>query len=45
MGIYKTSILWKALAFWGVFLALYGLYKFIPVYPLSLICGVCESNF
>ena len=42
---YKASLLWKALAFWGVFLALYGLYRFFPVFPLSLICGVTESNF
>lgn len=42
---YKANVLWKALAFWGVFLALYGAYKFLPVFPLSLICGVTESNF
>jgi hypothetical protein len=41
----KAHILWKALAFWGVFLTLYVAYKLFPVFPLSLICGVNESNF
>jgi len=42
---YKASIIWKALAFWGVFMLLYGAYKFFPVFPLCLFCGVTESNF
>ena len=42
---YRSNLLHKTLAFWGVFLSLYGLYRFFPVFPLSLICGVCESNF
>jgi hypothetical protein len=42
---YKANVLWKALAFWGVFLTLYAVYKFFPIFPLSLICGVTESNF
>jgi hypothetical protein len=42
---YKASVIWKALAFWGVFMLLYGAYKFLPVFPLCLICGVTESNF
>jgi hypothetical protein len=42
---YQAKVLWKALAFWGVFLALYGVYRFFPVSPLHLICGVTESNF
>lgn len=43
--IQTNSIFWKAFAFWGVFMVLYGLYKFFPVFPLSLICGITESNF
>jgi hypothetical protein len=42
---YQANVIWKALAFWGVFMTLYALYKFFPVFPLSLICGVTESNF
>lgn len=42
---YQVNVLWKALAFWGVFLALYFLYRFFPVFPFSLICGITESNF
>jgi hypothetical protein len=42
---YKASLLWKTLAFWGVFMALYVAFKLFPVFPLSLICGVNESNF
>jgi len=36
---------WKALAFWIVFMILYFAYKYFPVFPLSLICGITESNF
>ena len=42
---YKANFLWKSLAFWLVFMILYGAYKFFPVFPLSLICCVTESNF
>ncbi len=42
---YKTNVLWKSFAFWLVFLLLYGVYKFFPVFPLSLISSVTESNF
>lgn len=45
MATYRTSILWKVLAFWFVFLTLYGLYKFFPVFLLSLISGITESTF
>jgi len=42
---YRSNLLHKTLAFWGVFLTLYLLYRFFPVFPLSLICGITESNF
>ena len=42
---YKVHVLWKSFAFWLVFMILYGAYKFFPVFPLSLICSVIESNF
>jgi len=42
---YQAKVLWKALAFWVVFLALYGIYRFFPVFPFCLICGITESNF
>lgn len=39
------GFVWKALAFWAVFIVLYLLYRFFPVFPLSIICGITESNF
>ncbi len=42
---FQVHIVLKTLAFWGVFMALYGAYKFFPVFPLSLIAGINESNF
>ncbi|MCZ7553641.1 MAG: hypothetical protein M5U05_13815 [Anaerolineales bacterium] len=42
---YWAYILIKAVAFWIVFLILYGLYRFFPVFPLSLISGTVESVF
>lgn len=42
---YKASVLWKPLAFYGVFMTMYAANKFFPVFPLSLICGITESNF
>jgi len=42
---YRSNLLWKAIAFWFVFLVLYGLYRFFPVFPLSLISGTTESVF
>lgn len=35
----------KVFLFWFIFLILYGLYKAFPVFPLSIICGINESNF
>ncbi len=28
-----------------VFMGLYGLYRVLPIFPFSLICGTCESTF
>jgi hypothetical protein len=42
---YKTSVFWKTLAFYGVFMVLYFAYKYFPTSLLSLIAGVVESNF
>lgn len=39
-GIYR-----KGLVFYAVFIVMYGVYRFWPVLPLNLICGVNESNF
>ena len=39
-GVYR-----KTLAFYLVFMAMYGLYRTWPVFPLSLICGTTESVF
>lgn len=35
----------KGVAFWGVFLVLYFVYKYFPCNGLKLICGITESNF
>jgi len=35
----------KGLLFWVVFMALYLLHKVAPVFPITLISGVNESNF
>jgi hypothetical protein len=35
----------KAVLFWAVFMLLYFAYKYFPVFPLSLICSINESNF
>lgn len=35
----------KVFLFWFIFLILYGAYKVFPVFPLSIICGINESNF
>ena len=42
---YRSNILAKTLAFYGVFMTLYVAYKFLPVFPVNLISGVTESNF
>ncbi|MBN1249212.1 MAG: hypothetical protein JXC32_16255, partial [Anaerolineae bacterium] len=43
--IYHANVLRKGVAFWFVFLAMYGIYRFFPVAPLCLVCGIVESNF
>jgi hypothetical protein len=35
----------KGLLYWLIFILLYLVYKFIPLTPLKVICGICESNF
>jgi hypothetical protein len=35
----------KMVLFWAIFMLLYFAYRFFPVFPLSLICSVTESNF
>jgi hypothetical protein len=35
----------KAWLYWLTFLLLYLVYKFIPLAPFQVICGICESNF
>lgn len=42
---YPSSILWKVLAFYAVFMLMYALYRFFPLPLFDLFCGVCESNF
>ena len=42
---YQVSVLWKTLAFYAVFMLMYAGYRFFPIFPLDLFCGVCESNF
>ena len=38
--------LWvKILLFYVIFMLMYFLYKYFPVFPLSLICAINESNF
>jgi hypothetical protein len=36
---------WKTFYYWLIFIAMYGIYKALPVFPLSIICGINESNF
>ena len=40
---FKTG--WKTFYYWLIFIAMYGLYKALPVFPLSIISGINESNF
>lgn len=35
----------KGWLYWIIFLLLYLVYKFIPLSPLKVICGISESNF
>lgn len=35
----------KGLFFWLLFVLMYGIYRFFPVFPLSIFCGTNESNF
>ena len=35
----------KLVVFWAVFMVLYFLYRTFPVFPLSIISGITESNF
>lgn len=42
---YQSRVWMKVLAFWGIFLVFYGLYKAFPIFPLSIFCGIDESNF
>ncbi len=42
---YQAPVIHKAIAFWLVYLAMYGIYRFFPITPLCLVCGVRESNF
>jgi hypothetical protein len=43
--INRTEVYKKGISFWGIFLLLYFAYKFFPVMPLKIICGITESNF
>lgn len=43
--VYRANLPKKTLGFWLVFMAMYGLYRFFPVFPLSIICGTTESVF
>lgn len=36
---------WKTFYYWLIFVAMYGIYKAWPVFPLSIFCGTNESNF
>lgn len=35
----------KMVLFWTIFMLLYFAYRYFPVFPLSLICSITESNF
>lgn len=35
----------KVFLFWLIFLVFYGLYKAWPVFPISIVSGITESNF
>jgi hypothetical protein len=35
----------KVALFYGLFMILYGVYRFFPFFPLSIIAGIVESNF
>ena len=41
----QNKVVWKSLAFWGVFMILYFIYRYFPIFPFSLICGITESCF
>lgn len=42
---YRPNLLGKTLLFWLVFLSIMFLYRSFPVFPLSVIAGMDESNF
>ena len=42
---FRNKIAWKTLAFWGVFMALYFLYKYFPNGVFAVFCGTTESCF
>lgn len=42
---YQAGVVRKGIAFWLVFLAMYGIFRFFPIAPLCLVCGIVESNF
>ncbi len=42
---YQPGVVRKCLAFWGLFMLFYGIYKAAPVFPLSIFCAIDESNF
>jgi len=35
----------KGIVFYAVFMVMYLVYRFVPIFPLNLICGITESNF
>lgn len=42
---YQASFIKKGLALYGIFMVMYGVYRFFPVFPLSIICAVNESVY
>lgn len=42
---YRANLWKKTLGFWLVFMVMYGVYRFFPVFPLSIICGTTETVF
>ena len=42
---FQNKVAWKSLAFWGVFMALYFLYKYYPNPVFAIFCGITESCF
>lgn len=41
----QKKVVWKTLAFWGVFMLFYFIYKYFPNGVFAIFCGITESCF